>query len=54
MDLLLGLDYVGYLPKVEKIQAYILLLRSQFCSGRLVFGRLGLEEVVDCDPLLVD
>ena len=28
VDLLLGLDYAGYLPKVEKIQGHLLLLRS--------------------------
>ena len=44
VDLLMGLDYASYLPRVEKVHGHLLLLESQFGSGRLVAGRLEEEE----------
>ena len=40
VDLLLGSDYAGYFPRLEKAWGHLLLLRSYFGSGRLVVGRL--------------
>ena len=45
MDVLLGQDYAGYLPRVERAEGHLLLLRSEFGSGRLLSGRTGIEGV---------
>ena len=53
VDLLMGLDYVSYLPQVEKTHGHLLLLMSQFGSGRLLAGRLedGDNRTCECSSL---
>merc|ERR1711867_48213 len=54
VDILLGQDFAGYLPRVERSQGHLLLLRSEFGSGFLLSGRTGGEGGVVCDHILTD
>ena len=48
VELLIGQDYAGYLPRVEKCRDHLLLLKSLFGTGRLLSGRTGLGEPPSC------
>ena len=52
IDLLMGQDHAGFLPKVSRSQGHLLLLESRFGSGRLLTGRTGKEGVSVCDHVL--
>ena len=39
VDVLLGQDFAGYLPRVERAKGHLLLLKSQFGSGYLLSGK---------------
>ena len=54
VDILLGQDYAGFLPRVERTEGHLLLLRSQFGSGLLLSGRTDQEGGVVCEHLLTD
>ena len=43
VDILLGQDFAGFLPRVEKLKGHILLLSSMFSMGRLLSGRTGVN-----------
>ena len=42
--ILLGQDYAGYLPQMEREKNHLLLLRSRFGTGRLLSGIEGRRE----------
>ena len=52
VDQLLGLDYAGYLPIMEKARDHLLLLWSHFGTGRLLSGRVEYVGVAGCDHIL--
>ena len=52
IDILLGQDYAGYLPRVEKSKGHLLLLKSDFGTGRLLSGRTGVEGTAVCEHVL--
>merc|ERR1711867_189863 len=43
IDILMGQDYAGYLPRVEESHGHLLRLSSQFGTGHLLSGRTGKE-----------
>ena len=52
VDILLGQDYAGFLPRVVESRGHLLLLSSQFGSGLLLSGRLEGEGRVVCDHVM--
>ena len=52
IDLLLGQDFLGYLPRVERGKEHLLLLSSQFGTGRLLSGCMGVEGNTVCYHVL--
>ena len=52
MELLIGQDFAGYLPRVEQVRGHMLLLRSLFGTGRLLSGRTGMGEDLGCQHAL--
>ena len=52
VDILMGQDYAGHLPRVERSREHLLLLKSKFGSGRLISGRTGVEGDDICQHVL--
>ena len=52
VDVLVGQDFAGYLPRVAEVREHLLLLTSKFGTGLLLSGRTGISGEDVCQHVL--